>query len=158
MGVFRKVAGNIKENAAVMGIGENPRATGWNYDKGGSAKIKHMAAGRELPWFNLYDVEPEKWDRADAARRADLWCRTYEDQSWTLLLLGVKVCNAFGIERPEWLGWYRSLSAGLMIAVPHPSGRNRWYNDADNVAKATQLLTLIASGKLPYKHETEESH
>lgn len=116
-------------------------------------------AGMELPFFNLYAIEPKRWNREDARKRATNWCLELQktDRKWTLLLLGVKVCNAFGIERPEWLEWYRSALWGPMIAVPHPSGLNRWYNDPDNRTAATEVISQVSFGLLPaYDYERVE--
>jgi uracil-DNA glycosylase len=55
-----------------------------------------------------------------------------------VILLGGKVSRALGIYIPrfEW-----SARAGSRIAVmPHPSGRNRFWNDPDNVEKAEAFL------------------
>ena len=148
---MNRVAGFNHMPAAFIGIGENPRATGWDYDVGGAAKLKRMCGGKELPWFNLYKVEPAPWPKARARGIATKFCLELQETNrrWTLILLGVKVCNAFGIERPEWLEWYRSALWGPMIAVPHPSGLNRWWNSAENTEAAHLLLSKIAFGLLP---------
>jgi len=150
---MNRVAGFDRYPAAFVGIGENPNAgdVPWNYDVGGAAKLKRMCCGKELPWFNLYQVEPSPWDRQEARGVATKFCLDLQEKNrtWTLLLLGVKVCSAFGIEKPEWLEWYRSPLWGPMIAVPHPSGLNRWWNDAEHRRAATELLSAIAIGLLP---------
>lgn len=104
-----------------------------------------------MPWYNLFDEEPAKWNRMTARANARAFCSEIErlKRSWTLILLGRKVCDAFRIEQPEWLGWYRSLDWGPMVAVPHPSGLNRWWNDKENERRAAVLLSSIATGRLP---------
>ncbi len=56
----------------------------------------------------------------------------------TVILVGRGVVDAFGFDGgwPRWKKWpalYRRddmrKGCGVMAAVPHPSGRNRWYND-----------------------------
>ena len=148
------IAGEETAPAAVFGSAPNPHAKTWSYDHGSAGRLKKMT-GRELPWFNLYAHEPEKWDPVHAKIVARLWSRA-NTRSWTLILLGRKVCSAFELESPEWLGWYRSAIHGRMIAVPHPSGLNRWYNDSENVQRATRLLSAVASGELPRVEEVKQ--
>jgi len=136
--------------AAVIGESPNGDPSQWSYDNGSAMRMKKVC-GRELPWFNLFATEPEKWDRREARVVATRFCLELQEKekSWTLLLLGVKVCHAFGVERPEWLEWYRSMLWGPMIAVPHPSGLNRWWNDGERTRTARQLLSAVSAGLLP---------
>jgi hypothetical protein len=56
------------------------------------------------------------------------------------LFLGKHVAATFGVDPEPMLSWR---FAPLMVnyaVVPHPSGVNRWYNDALNRAKAEQFL------------------
>jgi uracil-DNA glycosylase len=56
-----------------------------------------------------------------------------------VVLLGRQVATAYGYERLAPLIWHRR--AGRRVAVlPHPSGRNRWWNDARNSARAALFL------------------
>lgn len=145
------VAGDETAPAAVFGSApnpHNPRGLAWSYDRGSAGRLKKLT-GRELPWFNLYAHEPERWDPVEAKIIARLWSKANERRRWTLVLLGRKVCSAFELESPEWLGWYRSAIHGVMIAVPHPSGLNRWYNDPENTSRAAEVLSAVASGELP---------
>lgn len=59
-----------------------------------------------------------------------------------VLLLGRRVVRAFGLEELPALGSVvRGAGVGpLVVAIPHPSGRNRWYNDADHALRATSAL------------------
>jgi hypothetical protein len=55
-----------------------------------------------------------------------------------VLLLGHRVAAAFGV-RASYLT--RVVVGGADVFVlPHPSGVNRWYNDAANVARLGRLL------------------
>jgi hypothetical protein len=148
--VLKRCGGFSHLPAAVIGENPNGPPSKWSYDSGSAAKVKRMC-GKELPWFNLFAREPSTWDRQRARAVATRFCLDLQEgnRTWTLLLLGRKVCHAFGIERPEWLEWYRSALWGPMIAVPHPSGLNRWYNDTENRRAATKLLSAVAIGLLP---------
>lgn len=57
-----------------------------------------------------------------------------------LVLLGVEVRWACGYEWLEWGRWYDDLGDWLVAALPHPSGRTRWYNSAENRAVASRVL------------------
>lgn len=56
------------------------------------------------------------------------------------VLAGYEVVRAFGNRAmpvtgrrsTQPLDWYRSRSGPVMAQLPHPSGRNRWYNDREN--------------------------
>ena len=75
-----------------------------------------------------------------------------------VILLGSNVVECFGIPRRlyEYLEWCeRPISRSVGVAgfragrmtlpfswavLPHPSGRNRWYNDAENAERARLFL------------------
>jgi hypothetical protein len=40
-----------------------------------------------------------------------------------------------------------------MIAFPHPSGLNRWWNDPVNEEAARMMLRRLANGELPAFYE-----
>jgi len=165
-GTPKMVAGDTTAPAVVFGSAPNPHVVEWRYDQGSAGRIREMC-GRELPWYNLYEREPPRWDRAEAGEIATAWCQEHAQEKLTLLLLGQKVCDAFGIQNPEWLRWYVRPRVGRlerafdfvpwipMVAVPHPSGLNRWYNDPVNQQATARLLRKIAWGELPV---TEVSH
>lgn len=54
-----------------------------------------------------------------------------------LILLGKRVAKAFGVEQP-WFWWVDNIAV-----VPHPSGLNRWWNDPQNTARATEFWKLV---------------
>jgi hypothetical protein len=57
-------------------------------------------------------------------------------ENW-IVLCGTKVRAAFGVD--DWLIWHQR--AGYCIgAIPHPSGRSRYWNDPDNVVAARRFL------------------
>jgi len=144
-----RVGGSLQSRAYAFGSSPNPYAKTWSYDTGSAGRLKRLC-GEEVAWFNLYDTEPPRWDRQEARAIAEWWCRTNESFMRPLLLLGQKVCDAFGVSDPEWLEWYASQLWRPMIAVPHPSGLNRWYNDSENAARAGDLLRKVCTGELPH--------
>lgn len=73
-------------------------------------------------------------------------------KSTVVLLLGTDVCGAvFGWKkRPPWLSWVewkitRTEGPIRLLAFPHPSGRNRWYNRPGNREAAAQELRRLAN-------------
>lgn len=58
----------------------------------------------------------------------------------TAVLLGGKVARAFG-QKFQPICLPRIVSGGFTVrTLPHPSGLDRWYNDAANRALAAELL------------------
>lgn len=64
----------------------------------------------------------------------------------TVILVGRSVANAFGFDE-EWHCWtkwrplyrpsiFNNKGIGVMVVVPHPSGRNPWYSDPENLEVA----------------------
>lgn len=58
----------------------------------------------------------------------------------TVVLVGRNVAEAFQLEADffEWVDWpvrrrfYRETGLSRAVVIPHPSGRNHWYNDPLN--------------------------
>lgn len=77
-----------------------------------------------------------------------------------VILLGVNVAQCFGVEHRSYLEWYEDPGEkvpryGLVgwnagdrrppfawATLPHPSGRNRWYNEEANKEAAVAFLKL----------------
>jgi hypothetical protein len=57
-----------------------------------------------------------------------------------VLFVGRDVTCAFGHEDMEWCRWYWDTWGMRFAAIPHPSGRNHWYNKAENRAAAETFL------------------
>lgn len=61
-----------------------------------------------------------------------------------LVLLGREVHVAFGMEGRPLLKWHPRLLSEVAL-LPHPSGRNRWFNDAGNARAARMFFRELAS-------------
>lgn len=116
-------------------------------------KMSGLSAGEYLGLFyrrNLFDVYPgESWPtkRAREAGEATLkWVASVG--SLRVLAMGAKVGEALGVSR-FFLESPRVVDGVLfsVLAVPHPSGNNRLYNDA-GVKRATRGAMLWAAHKL----------
>lgn len=71
-----------------------------------------------------------------------------------IVLLGTRVVYAFNSLRNQSLTWLQSCTVdGLNFhALPHPSGRNRWYCDDRNCELAGELLARLRRRKqIPHR-------
>lgn len=94
------------------------------------------SAWRDVRRANLFDRPQDGWPRAQARVRAAalrVTCPT--------VLLGRRVAEAFGV--PDLpLGAWR----GNVTVIPHPSGRNRWYNNPLHRDAVRRVLAPLAAG------------
>jgi hypothetical protein len=88
-------------------------------------------------------VAEHQWDDAKAKIAAEAFFKEMIGTRRKIICLGRPVWDAFG-----WMtiDWCESLSiAGCeWFLLPHPSGRNRWYNEQHNVARARKVLRRAA--------------
>ena len=138
-------------NHRVIIVGEAPNTRGFDkYNTQSGQRLLKMA-GEELPWHNVYETLPEKWEPEVARERIRTWLTQHPYDSEPLILLGRKVQAAFDIYNAEWLSWWASPEhRHPMIIFPHTSGRVQWWNDEKNMATATELLQALVNGSLPY--------
>ena len=106
-----------------------------------------LAVLRERAFLvNLYDRPRQRWDPNDArTAAADFY--NASDHRDVILTVGRKVTDAFGVSD----GWFtitelidedkRSVFFG---SIPHPSARNRFWNDWANRYRAKLYLENIA--------------
>lgn len=94
-------------------------------------------------------VAPEEWrDRALVARRVAEVSRRMTGRR--TILLGSRVAAAFDAESLPLLEWVPLVDdPGHVARVPHPSGRSRWWNDADNTEAARRFLRASVAGSGP---------
>lgn len=102
----------------------------------GLEEAEMMAA---VVWINLWE-----YPGTDVRRYVDVVERVAEPGD-AILLLGRRVARAFRLETLPPLGTLaRSAGIGpVLVAVPHPSGRNRWYNDPDHAEDASAVLRAV---------------
>lgn len=101
--------------------------------------VEREAFMREIVWINLYDqpgCDPRKYvamiDRASTPDDA-------------IILLGRRVAKDYGVEHFPPLTVVRRHGGmgSTVVAFPHPSGINRWWNRRANVQMATVTLKQI---------------
>jgi hypothetical protein len=95
---------------------------------------------------NLIDIYPGRQGKGDlfpadlaraAAKGTDLAAHD------RVLFVGAGVARAFGFAGPV-LRWQR-FRGTMAAAMPHPSGINRWWNDAANVRRAARFMSRLAA-------------
>lgn len=78
------------------------------------------------------------WSAADAKTEAARLRTRYP--STPIVMLGRKVAKAFGYDGPAYT------RDGLLVAIPHPSGLCREWNDPEAVPRVRALLAEVAPG------------
>jgi uracil-DNA glycosylase len=62
-----------------------------------------------------------------------------------VVIVGLQVARAFRVPTEPLFAWRWVEGAGYLAAVsPHPSGRNRWWNEAANVEAARRFWSGLA--------------
>lgn len=104
--------------------------------------------------INLLDVRQDtrekgfEFDRWTATKRALEIIPTLKGPR-NVILLGKRVADCFGIVKgyfePHHLdeGNPAMFAGTILYVVPHPSGVNRWFNDASNRAKMGEFMRSI---------------
>lgn len=80
--------------------------------------------------------EPE-WSLARGRTRADELKAM--PSPWLFVLCGRSVQQSFGVSTPEPLGWGR-MGRHVALVFPHPNGLSRFWNDAEQVDRASVAL------------------
>jgi hypothetical protein len=88
---------------------------------------------------NLFPQPILIWHDGQARQNAiDIWPSLI---GRTTLLLGRNVTLAFGLHPPDLSLTWKHPNEDVEIAMlPHPSGRNRWWNDPENRSAARRFL------------------
>lgn len=123
--------------------GSNPEFALWpSPPNSAGGRLCHIILGldssatylRKFDRMNLCDVE---WDLNLARGVAQRVVATRESP---LILLGAKVCRAFGVPFEPFSVQYNLLADRNWYILPHPSGRSRVWNDPKSAMRAQILL------------------
>ena len=105
-----------------------------------------------LPYFPGKDKRDDKFPVRPAKLSAQVMKPFFGGR--TVILVGRNVAESFGltIKFHEWTQWRvrrytpfnRHLSVATLAIIPHPSGRNLWYNDPDNKAESARFWENFA--------------
>jgi hypothetical protein len=91
-------------------------------------------------WINLFD-QPG----TDADRYAAMIERAAADGD-AIVVLGRRAQRAFALGKPDALTVITRHRGPIVVALPHPSGRNRWWNDPAHVVDAEALMRRVWGG------------
>jgi uracil-DNA glycosylase len=108
------------------------------------------------PRANVIDEPPSvPWNRVRAIKRARHLVRRYD----SLILLGRRVVDAFEIDAGGETCFTIERAVGgrrvQLHAMPHPSGRSRWWNEPDNRERAAKFLRRVINARPPTDVELE---
>ena len=108
-------------------------------DSSSAAVLDKFAPGwRKMKTANLLWSRSDETDPSSRAaalnRRAD-----------RLVLCGRDVARAFGLNRLKWFTFYETADGKTVVMVPHPSPRNRMWNDRKTQRKMKALFEELSS-------------
>lgn len=84
----------------------------------------------------------DKFPMRDARNSANVMRPLLEGQ--TVIMVGRKVAEAFGFGHVSFFEWIDCPRGEFRFAViPHPSGRNHFYNSAENVSRCQEFLRRV---------------
>lgn len=137
----------IPDRPRVALVGEAPPVPGMRPFDGPSGRMLDRWAGWPAGWratrlvgLNLFHSPVDRWSTSEARAAADaLWPVLALLDG--VLLAGARVARAFGLQGQPWLSW-RATDPAVAV-VPHPSGRNRWWNAPEDRAAARLFLSGI---------------
>lgn len=95
---------------------------------------------------NLVDEIAWVGARAELRARAITTALFDRPSELRVILCGVRVCEAFGGRREFWIP-HRLDSRQTAVAIPHPSGLNRLYNDPEARARTRAAVRWAVLGE-----------
>ena len=128
-------------------VGEQPSGTGGDALAGRAGdRLAELAGITRDRYLTLRRANllatPGRWDRADAAVAAKA-IDAGEPDHVELLLLGRRVAAAFDVPAAPWFTSPRLPSGRTVYLIPHPSGRNRLWNDHETRRRARAFLATV---------------
>jgi hypothetical protein len=99
--------------------------------------------------INIYDQPPERWNRGEARKRAKAILAELTPGARVVIFgrKAIDACGFAGYGQWQWMTMWRPNGNVEVMLMPHPSGRNRWWNAPGNVALARHVWTdLLGKG------------
>jgi hypothetical protein len=130
-----------------------PNCTGWRVLEMLRSRVPTVTRSQYCAAFdrrNLLDAKVWKTDDAREAAQHFLDLDVPKLIGRTVLVFGAQPRRLLGL--PELLLHPQTMHGVTWRQLPHPSGRNRWYNDARHKAAAAMLLEEL------YVMSTGETH
>lgn len=109
---------------------------------GGLMGVRRLDFLHRFDTANILDEYPGKSGGGDAfpMQKARETASAMDFSKYDLVvMLGRGVQTALGFRSLDWFE-KREKNGVAFVAFPHPSGRNRWWNDSANVEKASRFL------------------
>lgn len=117
---------------APFGAGSGLRLATW-------AGLTPYGMRKRARLINLFDDPVDGWSAKEAAWSARrLWASVALERD-VVVLLGRKVATAFDLAHVEPFVMFQT-SGPAMAMIPHPSGRNRYWNEPAHVDQAERFL------------------
>jgi hypothetical protein len=93
--------------------------------------------------INLYPCQIDRLYLSEARRMADRLAERVAARE-IAVFLGSDVGRAFLVRSPFFQWTKLSRDCGDVVVAPHPSGRNRWWNNPANVRRARMFWRNLA--------------
>ncbi len=124
-------------------------ATVTEVDGEGNDRISDIL-GYDLQTWAIHGAPVPRWShRVAASRVRDRLAMEGSWRSEPLILVGPRVCRAFGLEDYAWLDWFRSSEHGHPL-IAWPTSRTFWSGKGRRKETAIHMLVEIAEGRLPH--------
>lgn len=122
-------------------VGESPNGRDRPFDGPVGERLAALLGVRDLrdaaePANLLTDDEVERGATVALLRSRAAALQT---RRRVVILCGRAAAAAFGLGDAPFLEW-RDVDRAAVVVVPHPSGRNRWWNEEENRAAAERVL------------------
>lgn len=107
----------------------------------------HLTRPQYVSMFDRYNLVSGPWNAVAAKHRICELLPQLADRH--VVLLGKEVQRAFGVLTKAAVGEDRRVvrllprAEATFYAIPHPSGRNQWYNDPENRERVVCLLARL---------------
>lgn len=144
----------VRGNGLVVLVGEAPGAPGYPEPLPPCSRVGRKLANlanlseeryaRAFDRVNVFDRPMQGWDAREAQDRARRIIDLVRHRR--VVLLGRRVARAFRISA-EWFEEVRCWNTEWYV-MPHPSGRNLWYNDPRNTKEAREFLSDLVTRSL----------
>jgi hypothetical protein len=116
-----------------------PGCTGFRLYEMLKSRVPDVTKRQYLDAFDRRNVvEHAVFNREDARQGASKLYVEFFGTGRTVVLLGADTANAFGL--PRLLLHPQENGGVTWRQIPHPSGRNLWYNDEQNRTLVSMLL------------------
>lgn len=137
----------------VVFVGEAPSRNGNPDDPlgmgpGSGARLADLMGMEQVSFcqrfarFNLNRHHSSMFDVSEAKYNAQAIIWAGMRRGDIAVLLGRKVAAVFGLNLAPWFTWHEKGGRNLLV-MPHPSGKNLWWNDEDNQQQARRVLSTL---------------